>query len=214
MNSKKIRLFSTLYILKPAIFFSILALCAALFFLKLNFKTKFTGNLPKPRIENPENFKTKQTQAVEAISIENYQTKTKKTKESDFVEEFYPEFDTIIFIEIENMKEDCTCTGFVDCVDCYAYLPGGYSAINDFISKNLKYPAAAQENGIEGTVIIRFEVMKIGQIGQVEVQKSVNNLLDNEAVRVINKLPEFVPAMHNCIAVSYWYSVPNVFKLY
>lgn len=91
--------------------------------------------------------------------------------------------------------------------------PGGEQGLLNFIGTNLKYPLIAQENGIEGKVIVRFVVSKTGEINQVEIVRSVDKALDNEAIRVAKLLPKFVPGKQNGKVVSVWYTLPITFKL-
>jgi len=93
--------------------------------------------------------------------------------------------------------------------------PGGFSALQKYIAIHTEYPELAKRNDIEGTVVIKFEVTKKGRIGKVEVlNKYADDLLKNEAVRVIKTLPRFKPGIQNGQAVNVWYSVPVSFKLY
>jgi len=91
--------------------------------------------------------------------------------------------------------------------------PGGEAALYKFIGDNLRYPTVAQENGVEGRVIIQFVVQKDGSIGQAKVARSVDPDLDKEALRVVKKLPKFVPGKMNGQAVNVWYTLPVRFKL-
>ncbi len=91
--------------------------------------------------------------------------------------------------------------------------PGGEQQLYKFIADNLRYPTVAQENGIEGRVIVQFVVQKDGSIGQVKIAKSVDPDLDKEAMRVVKKLPKFVPGKMNGQAVNVWYTLPVRFKL-
>jgi len=102
-----------------------------------------------------------------------------------------------IFIYVKNMPE----------------FPGGVVALKRYIAEHVIYPAVARENGIEGTVFLRFEVTKTGKVGKVELQKGVDPLLDNEAIKVIKTLPRFKPGEQNGKKVSVWYSIPVTFKL-
>ncbi len=91
--------------------------------------------------------------------------------------------------------------------------PGGVIALKKFIAYNVKYPPEARNNGIQGTVFLRFEVTKFGTIGKVEIQKGVHPLLDKEAIKVIKSLPKFTPGEQNGKKVNVWYSIPITFKL-
>jgi len=91
--------------------------------------------------------------------------------------------------------------------------PGGIVALKQFIAENVDYPTEAQENEIEGTVYLRFVVTKSGKVGEVQLVRGVDQLLDNAAMAVVKKLPDFKPGMQGGRTVPVWYSVPIVFQL-
>ncbi len=91
--------------------------------------------------------------------------------------------------------------------------PGGEVALRKYIAEHIKYPPLAQENGIQGTVFLRFVVKKDGTVGEVQVTRGVDPLLDEEAVRVVKSLPKFKPGFQGGKPVPVWFSVPIVFKL-
>lgn len=100
-----------------------------------------------------------------------------------------------------------------DDVDQKPSFPGGTNAFNTFIVSNLKYPVVAQENGIQGRVVVKFIVEKDGSISNVEVDRSVYPSLDNEAMRVIKNMPKWIPGQINGKAVKVECSYPFVFRL-
>lgn len=69
--------------------------------------------------------------------------------------------------------------------------PGGDAALMAFFAENIRYPSGTREFG---KVIVQFQVTKEGDVGEVEVIKSVNPELDAEVIRVIKMLPRFNPA--------------------
>lgn len=91
--------------------------------------------------------------------------------------------------------------------------PGGESALMSSISKNLTYPPVAQENGIQGKVILRFKVEADGSISNITVVRSLDPACDKEAIRLVKLLPKFIPAKQNGINVAVWYTLPIAFKL-
>lgn len=91
--------------------------------------------------------------------------------------------------------------------------PGGQSELMQYLSKNIKYPTIAQENGTQGRVIIQFVVEKDGSITDVQVARGVDPYLDKEAVRVVKSMPKWIPGKQNGKAVRVKYTVPVMFKL-
>ena len=91
--------------------------------------------------------------------------------------------------------------------------PGGEAAMMKWLSNNLRYPDAAQQNGISGRVIVSFVVEKDGSISQASVAKGVDKDLDAEAIRVVKKMPKWQPGKNNGQAVRTKFTLPVVFKL-
>jgi len=91
--------------------------------------------------------------------------------------------------------------------------PGGASALQQYLAKNLRYPVKAVESKTEGKVLVRFVVMKDGSVSNVSVARSVDPSLDKEAVRVIQGMPKWSPGTHNGKAVNVRYTCPITFKL-
>lgn len=91
--------------------------------------------------------------------------------------------------------------------------PGGDAALMKYLSSHIQYPTMAQENNIQGKVVLQFVVEKDGHVGEVKVVRSVDKDLDREAVRVCKSLPKFTPGRQNGQAVRVWYTLPVNFKL-
>lgn len=91
--------------------------------------------------------------------------------------------------------------------------PGGPAELLKYIAKNLKYPVIAQENGIQGKVILRFVVNAQGHVENVKVLRSLDPYCDKEAIRVVKSLPQWIPGKQNGRNVPVYYTCPIVFKL-
>ena len=91
--------------------------------------------------------------------------------------------------------------------------PGGQAALFEWLSKNIKYPVVAEENGVQGRVIVTFVVERNGSITDVQVVKSVDPSLDKEAVRVVKAMPHWIPGKQNGSAVRVKFTVPVTFRL-
>jgi len=85
--------------------------------------------------------------------------------------------------------------------------PGGNDSLNQFVSRNLKYPEEAEKNKIVGTVVVGFLVSKDGKIKNMNVLKKVNPILDKEALRVVGLFPNWKAASRNGKNVDYQYSL-------
>lgn len=89
----------------------------------------------------------------------------------------------------------------------------GDAGIISYVAEHTKYPIAAQEQGIEGTVYIRFVVTKTGDVGQAKVMRDIDPLLEEEALRVINSMPKWTPGKNNGNPVNVWFVIPVKFVL-
>ena len=111
----------------------------------------------------------------------------------------------------EKPKEEETKV--FDVVEQMPQFPGGPNALFEYLSKNIKYPVVAEENGIQGRVIVTFVVERDGSITDVKVVKSVDPSLDKEAQRVVKSMPKWIPGKQNGSPVRVKYTVPVTFKL-
>lgn len=94
-----------------------------------------------------------------------------------------------------------------------ASFPGGNSALNKYLGENLIYPEQAATANIQGRVFVGFIVDKIGGIRDVQILKGVHVLLDNEALRVIEEMPNWTPARHEGKTVKVKMTLPVTFRL-
>jgi len=100
-----------------------------------------------------------------------------------------------------------------DKAEVMAEFPGGDLELRKFIAINVKYPKEAREKGIEGKVYVQFVVNKEGKVEDSKVVRSVDPVLDAEAIRVMNLLPDWKPAENNGEKVNVHFTVPINFKL-
>ncbi len=91
--------------------------------------------------------------------------------------------------------------------------PGGWSAFMQWLTKNLKYPVAAQKSRIQGTVVVSFIVNKDGSVANIKVSTSVDPLLDNEALRVMKMMPKWKPGIDKGKVCRTMIAIPVVFQL-
>lgn len=91
--------------------------------------------------------------------------------------------------------------------------PGGMRAGLEFMARNLRYPAKAQEAGKQGRVIVQFVVRKDGSLSDFKVLRPVDPWLDAEAIRVISTMPKWKPGMQDGKPVSVKFTLPVTFML-
>lgn len=91
---------------------------------------------------------------------------------------------------------DATEEGVIK-LDNFAMYPNGFKGIQNHIKTTLRYPVYAQNNNIEGDVIVEFVVGKSGKVKKAKVVQKVSKELDKEALRVILSLKRFYPGFLN-----------------
>ena len=127
---------------------------------------------------------------------------------------------------INNLQEQCpTCIKMeelvsipnneeiVEFVDQEASFPGGTKALMEYLSINIKYPEAAINIAIQGKVYIQFVVQKTGAISDVQILRGVSKELDDEAKRVVQMMPNWIPAIQNNVKVNSRVTIPINFQL-
>lgn len=94
-----------------------------------------------------------------------------------------------------------------------ASFPGGEAALMKFLSNKVRYPEAAQQNDIQGRVMVNFVIEKDGSVSQVKILKGVDKDLDREAMRVVKSMPKWQPGKNNGVAVRSYFNLPVTFRL-
>ena len=91
--------------------------------------------------------------------------------------------------------------------------PGGMPGLMQYIGRNMKYPMLAQEQGLEGRVIVQFIVERDGSTSNFNIMRGVHALLDAEAIRVLAGMEKWTPGKQKGQAVRVKYTVPVTFRL-
>jgi protein TonB len=91
--------------------------------------------------------------------------------------------------------------------------PGGEEELIRYLAQNIQYPKQALDGNTEGRVLIGFVVNKEGNIDDVKVLRSIGDGCDEEAVRVIHKMPKWKPGKNNGKLVNVFYNLPVTFQL-
>ncbi len=90
---------------------------------------------------------------------------------------------------------------------------GGTAGLTNYLIKNLRYPPEAQKAKLQGKVIVGFVVSSLGRIAEVKVNQSVGGGCDEEAVRVIKQMPDWIPGQQNGKPVHVRTSLPISFTI-
>lgn len=107
---------------------------------------------------------------------------------------------------IDPQQED----DFIECpVDPMPQYPGGESALMDFMYDNLEYP---KESNADGKVYVCFLVTADGTVKDAEIKRSLDIYCDKEVLRVVGKMPRWIPAKLNGVNISSYYIIPITFK--
>jgi protein TonB len=144
---------------------------------------------------NPEDVKQLMTadQAQTEVTNKDVIEATQEVKEEVQEAETEPQ----VFVIVEEMPS----------------FPGGQEELLKYLAAHTKYPQVAQENNIQGKVMVKFCVTAKGGIDLVSVIRSIDPSLDAEAIRVVKALPAFKPGKQSGRPVPVWYSVPIIFQI-
>ena len=115
---------------------------------------------------------------------------------------------------VVNRDASSTNDNVFDVVEEMPEFPGGQIAMLEYLSKNVRYPDEAHKAGKQGRVIATFVVEKDGSITNAKVVRSIDPLLDAEALRVISSMPNWIPGKQNGKPVAVKYTVPVSFKVH
>jgi TonB family protein len=120
--------------------------------------------------------------------------------------EFYPPEPPLDF---QNETKD----SILDYAEVMPEFPGGMQAYLKYLELNIQYPELCKEMGVEGKVFVRFIVHSDGSNTQFRVLKGVHPELDKEAIRVLTKMPKWIPGRQNGKSVPVNMTVPVHFRL-
>lgn len=132
-------------------------------------------------------------------------------KETDEIE--YQDLTTNNEEDVQETNVQADDNEILDMVEQMPSFPGGETALLQFLSSNVRYPTVAEENEIQGRVVVTFIVERDGSITEVKVANGVDPSLDREAVRVIKSMPKWKAGTQNGKPVRVKYSVPVTFRL-
>jgi len=91
--------------------------------------------------------------------------------------------------------------------------PGGEAALVKYLSENIRYPARARENGITGRVFVTFVIGKDGKVTESKILRGIGGGCDEEALRVVNSMPQWRPGKQRGEPVMVQYNLPLNFTL-
>ena len=119
-------------------------------------------------------------------------------------------------VDIPTMGADDGADGSNDIVFFPSNMPefpGGSKSLNRWLSDNIKYPPLAVEMGLQGRVYLNFIIDSNGSISSVKITRGIDDILDNEAVRVVKSMPKWKPGLQNGHPVKVSFNMYVTFKL-
>lgn len=96
--------------------------------------------------------------------------------------------------------------------ETFPQFPGGHIALVEYLSKNIKFPKEKEKENVRARVVASFTVDKDGSITDAKIVRSQGEAFDNEALRVINGMPKWIPGTQNGKAVRVKYILPVTFS--
>ena len=120
--------------------------------------------------------------------------------------------DEMIVVGYRN--PDAPVTGEVyEVADKMPEFPGGMTGLMQHLSKNIRYPAEAHTNNIQGRVVVSVIINTEGKVTNAKIVQSVAPSLDAEALRVTGTMPDWIPGTKDGKPVNVKYTFPVVFRL-
>lgn len=132
---------------------------------------------------------------------------------ADDVDKFVAVKEQVVVVEEPKEEKKHEPEQIFVAVEQPAEFPGGQAAMMKWLSNNIRYPESAQQNGISGRVVVKFVVEKDGSIGNPTIVKGVDRDLDQEALRVVKRMPKWQPGKNNGQPVRSYFNLPVTFRL-
>ena len=114
----------------------------------------------------------------------------------------------------KSAKMQTDAQGYYNYTEASPVYPGGQSSLEDYINNNLEYPQDALDNGIQGTVDVKFTIDQNGKVGNVQTSGTpLGHGLEDAAMKVVSKMPAWTPGMINGKKVKAWYTLPITYRI-
>jgi TonB family protein len=151
---------------------------------------------------------------TEGIFEEGYRVGEWKIFNEDGSFETTVNYDSDFYKRIRKREPDVFYIGNeVEKITIMPEFQGGESQREDFLIKNIRYPQEARLKNIEGTVYINFIISQTGELESFKIIKGVNELLDNEVIRMTQTMPRWSPGLEHGIPVRVSFNMPVKFRL-
>jgi protein TonB len=122
--------------------------------------------------------------------------------------------DAEVFQEVEVVEEEIVDDEPFLIVETMPSFQGGdLNTFRNWVQSNVRFPQIALENGISGTVVLSFVIEKDGRLTNIQVLRTPDRSLSEEAVRVLEKSPKWTPGKQRNQVVRVKYNLPVVFRV-
>lgn len=159
---------------------------------------------PPRRIQAVNIVEVHEEEIIDIVEIDLDIDITEDTKFEDYD-------NTPIEIELEEEEEETDEIFLI--VETPSVPIGGYAQFYADVSEKMRYPSQARRLGVEGKVFVQFVVDKTGAITNVKVVKGIGAGCDEEAIKVIESMPNWSPAKQRGKPVRVMMVLPITFKL-
>lgn len=153
------------------------------------------------------------TQAVKISIVDNdveveddIEVNVEATQET-VIQEYVP------YVPVEEEEEEIVEERVFVVVETMPLFPGGMSGLNNYLHNNIKYPMLAKESSIQGKVFVSFVVEKDGSVTDVRILRGIGGGCDEEAIRVIENMPKWIPGRQRNVPVRVMFNLPIKFTL-
>jgi TonB family protein len=164
-------------------------------------------------------YETKQPISGAVFLLKGNPTKNRTNSQGEFQLEVPSGTTVKVAFNQEYTTEDITLTADAENLTVelkkivMPEFPGGPAECMKFLAQNIRYPKKARENGIQGRVVVQFVVDKDGSIDDIKIVNSVSWELNDEAKRVIKKMPKFKPGTIGGEPARMQSTLPIMFRL-
>ena len=122
--------------------------------------------------------------------------------------------DAEVFQEVEVVEEEIVDDEPFLIVETMPTFQGGdLNTFRNWVQSNVRFPQIALENGIQGTVVLSFVIEKDGSLTNIQVLRTPDRSLSEEATRVLSKSPKWTPGKQRNQVVRVKYNLPVVFRV-
>ncbi len=98
-------------------------------------------------------------------------------------------------------------------VDVMPQFPGGQEKLIAYLSKKIKYPNKARREGMQGKVLIQFTIDREGSVRDIVIKKGIREDIDNEAIKIVARMPKWTPGYQNDKPIPVNYILPLNYTL-